>query len=333
MQPTAEPHSLLVYSNGDTFGDALIKLPAIGALRHAFPEAHITWLAGRGPSLYRGALAPLAEPWLDEVLADTGVGARWSELLRRPLGGRRFDLLIDTQQFLKTTLILRRIRHGLFISGAAGFRLSDRRPAGGRRPRGMLARLLQLVELAAGRPVEPIYRLALPARWREAAARLLPAGSRYVGLAPGAGQPQKCWPLERFIELGRRQAERGRVPVFFIGPDEQPWMEAIRTALPEARFPEWEEAGTGGPLLAIALAERLAVSVANDAGTGHMLAAGGQPLISLFGPTDPAKFAPNSQRLQLIRARDFGADAMDAIPLEAVDAALEAALQATEATS
>ncbi|HTH16123.1 MAG TPA: glycosyltransferase family 9 protein, partial [Magnetospirillum sp.] len=80
------------------------------------------------------------------------------------------------------------------------------------------------------------------------------------------------------------------------------------------------------PQLTIALARRLAAAVANDSGTGHMLAAADVPMVSLFGPTPPEKFAPATQRLIVVRAQDFGADAMDAIPVQAVADALAATL-------
>ncbi|MBM3603141.1 MAG: hypothetical protein FJX22_05130, partial [Alphaproteobacteria bacterium] len=54
-------------------------------------------------------------------------------------------------------------------------------------------------------------------------------------------------------------------------------------------------------LLTIALAQRFAVGVANDSGVGHMLAVANTPLVSLFGPTDPGKFSPISERLSLVR--------------------------------
>ena len=47
----------------------------------------------------------------------------------RPLAGRRFDLVLDTQRRLLTTLAVRRIRHGRFVSGAARYLLSDARPS------------------------------------------------------------------------------------------------------------------------------------------------------------------------------------------------------------
>jgi ADP-heptose:LPS heptosyltransferase len=76
-------------------------------------------------------------------------------------------------------------------------------------------------------------------------------------------------------------------------------------------------------MLTIALARRLSSAVANDSGTGHMLAAADIPLVSLFGPTPPAKFAPATPRLTVLRAQDFGGgDAMESIPVQAVAAAL-----------
>ncbi len=325
----AETKSLLVYVNGDTFGDALIKLPAIQALRSAFPGYHISWLAGRGGSLFCHSLAPTVDGALDDIVEHAGIGEHWHELLRRPLAGRRFDVIIDTQQFLKTSLILRRIPHGLFISGSAGFRLSDRRPPAGQgRATGMQARLMQLISLAAGHTVAPVYGVRLPAALPKLARHLLPDGPVYVGLAPGAGQAWKCWPLPRFIDIAQRQAAKDRVPVFFIGPDERAWVDELAAAVPTARFPEMEELGDQqpGPLLAIALAQRLAVALANDSGTGHMLAAGGIPLVSLFGSTDPRKFAPSCRRLKVLQAGEFGGRDMDTIPVDAVDAALDSLL-------
>lgn len=327
--PEFRPRTLLVYSNGDTFGDALIKIPALQGLRAAWPDSRITWLAGRGHTLYADTFAYSVGHCIDEVLDDAGIGEHWTELLRRPLPDRRFDLIIDTQQFLKTTLIIRRIRHERFVSGAVGFRLSDRRPADGKRPRGMLERILQLISLAAGRTVEPVYGIRIPAEYVAEATRLLPDGARYVGFAPGAGQPWKCWPLERFIAVAAACAAQSCVPVFFLGPLERAWQQPLAQALPAARFPELEplERVKPGPYLAMALGQRLAASVCNDSGTGHMLASAARPLVTLYGRTDPDKFRPNTPHHFAVRARDHGGSDMDAIPVAAVTAALERALR------
>ncbi|MFP5344496.1 MAG: glycosyltransferase family 9 protein, partial [Gammaproteobacteria bacterium] len=230
------PDTICVYVGLDLVGDGLVKLPFLRALRHAFPDARITWLAGKGPSVYAGPLAPLAANLIDEVIEDAGVGHRAAELLRRPLPDRAFDLVIDTQRRLLTTLILRKLCCRVFISGAAGFLLSDQRPQlPYRKPAAMIRQMLDLVAVASGRPAEPIAALRLSPAVTDAAARLLPAGPLYVGLAPGAGGRHKCWPLERYVELAQRQTAAGRVPVVLLGPAEAEWAGAFR-AVPGARL-------------------------------------------------------------------------------------------------
>lgn len=334
---TTLPSSILVYVGLDLVGDGLMKLPFVRALRQAYPDAAIVWLAGKGKSTYSGVLAPLVAGLIDQVVDDAGVGGDWSEMLRplagTPLHGRRFDLVIDTQRRVKTTLILKRIPHRLFVSGAAGYLLSNRRPRlGHRRPTAMIRQMLDLLELASGRPAEPVVtRLADGPADALARAVLGDDGAVYVGLVPGAGGKHKCWPLDRYLELGNRIARRGRIPVYLLGPDEVEWREAIRDAVPDAVLPLQDpRVGILGasPLLTIALAARLAGAVANDSGGGHMLAAADIPLLSLFGPTPPTKFAPFVSRGTVLRAQDFAGAAMSDIPLDAVDAALEALLAA-----
>lgn len=321
------PASILVYVGLDAVGDGLLKLPFVRALRSAFPAARITWMAGKGHTVYAGSLAPVVAGLVDEVLDQADVGSRVGELFaRRPLAGRSFDLIIDTQRRLLTSLIVRRIRHRRFISAAADFLLSDARPPKGwQRPAAMTRQLLALVELAADAPAQPDAPLPRDPDCERLADGLLPPGPTYVGLAPGAGGRHKCWPLDRFIALARRQHAAGRMPVFLLGPNEAPWAEEIRAALPQALLPLQGLSATP-PQLTIALGRRLAAAVANDSGTGHMLAAADAPLVSLFGPTPPEKFAPATRRLTVVRAQDFGAETMDAIPEDAVAEVLERSL-------
>jgi ADP-heptose:LPS heptosyltransferase len=312
--------SILVYVGLDLVGDGVMKLPFLSALRRLYPEARLTWLAGQGKTVYAGILAPLLTGLVDEVIEEAGIGLSAWELIARPLGGRRFDLVIDTQRRVVTSLVLKRIRHGKFISAAAGWALSDAAPVSGKAKRpSMIGQMFALLEAASGRPV-PVPPPVRPAPDLLAEAeRRLPAGPRYVGLAPGAGGKHKCWPLSNYIEIGSRLAAEGSVPVFLIGPAERDWETGIRAALPGALLPLTD---ADAPPLTIALGTRLSAAIANDSGTGHMLAAAGVPLLSLFGPTSPVKFAPAAERLSVIRAQDFGGEEMAAIPVEPVMAAL-----------
>lgn len=313
------PATILVYVGLDAVGDGLMKLPFLRALRAGFPSSRITWLAGKGHTVYAGTLAPVVAGLVDEVLDQADIGSRAAELFGpRPLHGRHFDLIIDTQRRLLTSLILRRVRHTRFISAAAGFWLSSARPGPGHvRPPAMVAQLMDLVALAKGGAVETAAALVIDPFTEAEATRLLPDGPIYVGLAPGAGGRQKCWPLDRFIAVAEQLTRQGRVPVFLLGPNEGDWAETIRATLPQALLP-LQAADKVTPLLTIALGRRMQAAIANDSGAGHMLAAADVPLISLFGPTPAAKFAPAAQVARVIRAQDHGGESMDLIPVQSV---------------
>ena len=332
-ESSSEIKSVLIYVGLDLLGDGLMKLPFVRALRSAFPEARIVWLAGKGKSVYGGLLSPLVNGLIDEVVDEAGVGLRWSELFREPLAGtplegQTFDLVIDTQRRLRPTLILRRIPHKLFLSGTLGQVFSDRRAGRGRaKPLALAAQLLQLVELASRRPSDTHYPLTLDPELTACADALLPSGPVTIGLAPGAGLRHKCWPLERFVALARAEREKGRRVVLLLGPGEAEWYEDLTAQLPDALFPlqDPRAAPHGEPaLLAIALGQRLSAAVANDAGFGHVLAAANCPLVSLFGPTSPDKFAPRVEPLRIVKAQSFGnGPEMSNIPVEAVGRSID----------
>src|SRR5215472_15883470 len=188
---------LLVYSGLELIGDGVMKLPFVRALKEAWPGARVTWLAGKGRTVYAHELAPLVAGAVDEIIENAAIGSHAAELWHRPLAHRRFDLVIDTQRRVLTTLILRRLRARMFVSGAARFLLSDRRPPRGyARPARLLDQLFDLIAIAGGAAVTPSFDLALGEPWREAALIALAPGPLYVGIAPGAGGAHKRWPRE-----------------------------------------------------------------------------------------------------------------------------------------
>ena len=321
------PKTVLVYSIEEISGDGLIKLPFVAGVRAAFPEAHFTWCAASGNSVYDGWLKPVVAGLIDELVLEGRPGlSNWDVLAPgRPLGGRKFDLLIDTQSNVLRALAMKRAA-GRLISPAAGFLLSDRKPAAW--PDAMTAQLETLLKLAAGEEagLRPI-QLADP-RARAAAEALLPPGAVYVGFGPGAGGPERRWPLDRYIELARRQHERGRAAVFLLGPSEHDYVQPIRERAPFALLPGENRTDSfqdvAGPLFTIALSGRLAAAVAADAGPGHMLSAGGAPLVSLFREKRKAlKFRPAAPRVEVLVAEDYGEKDIALIPTDAVDQALE----------
>ena len=324
-----QPKSVLVYVGLDRVGDGLLKLPFVRGLRQAFPNAHITWLAGKESSVYASCLAPVVKGLIDEVIEHAGIGLQLSELFKRPLGRRKFDLIIDSQKILWASFSLWRIPHKTFISPAGRFLLSSiKAPRGYKFPKSMQRQLLDLLELASGQTFKTPKNLNLDLGqdYRADALELLPGGKDYIGFAPGSGGKPKCWGLKNFIRLAKAEVKQNRIPVFFLGPQEPEWMAPVQAQVPSALFPLQIRDNNFDPLYTIALAERMSATVSNDSGVGHMMALGGKPLVSLFGPTVPEKFMPMANKLTIIEAKTFGGREMSFIPYDTVAKALQNSL-------
>lgn len=321
--------SVLVHVGLDRLGDGLLKLPFVHGLRDAFPNAKLTWFAGKETSVYASVLAPMVEGYLDEVIEYGGVGNRPQELLsKRPLAERQFDLVIDTQRIFWTSLSAKRIRHRYFVSPAARFLVSSVKPASGyKSPKSMQRQMLDLLELASGKSfaTPDKLNLAIPSEFREKAKAILADDKTYIGLAPGSGGRPKCWPLANYISIAKSVSEAGGTPAFIIGPQELEWIDDIRQALPQAVLPlqsSLNENSDYDPLLTIAICGRLAAAVSNDSGIAHMLAVAGTPLVALYGPTVYEKFPPMTDAIEVIKAEAFGSREMSVIPVSAVNQAL-----------
>ena len=299
-------------------------------MRSRFPEARTTLAVSIGGSAYATSLQPVVAPYVDEVIENVALclHKRQAVFGPRPLDGRRFDLVIDMQKTWWRTLAVRRIRNRFFISASRHFLFSDRWPRSFKKPDRLIDQFMMLLDATRQAPAVDLP----PPRWygeaeEERAHALLPAGSTYVGLVPGAGDRGKCWPLERYVALAQEQTKRGRVPVFILGPAEREWLPSLRAAVPEALAPGWHDGKLApelrSPMQIAALGSRLAVVVANDCGAAHMLAAGDPPLVSLFGYTNGTKYRPATTRSRCIEAKSYGSSDVAAIPYEHVSAAVE----------
>ena len=316
--------SILFHCAGGLIGDSLIKLPAILALKARCPDIKLTLSIRRGRTAFSAGLAPLVDGVIDEILESSEFGTRWTQTLKAPRD-RFFDTIIASVTKCKDTLALKRIAHTTFIAPWSDFRLSDCRPSVSFLDLPVYRQTQSLFELAIGEAIDLADTLQLPESYLTAAAEILPAGPSYVGFSPGAGKKIKCWPLANFIQTARTQISSGRVPVFFLGPEEEHWLPELREAVPEGLFPEYmyTDRSLKGPLFTIALARQIPVSVANDAGGGHLLAAGGRTLISLFGDTDPRKFEPPFGHRRVLSASEFNGKTVGQIPVSAVEKALD----------
>jgi heptosyltransferase-3 len=122
----------------------------------------------------------------------------------------------------------------------------------------------------------------------------------FAVIHPFAGSSKKRWPLDRFQALAARLASH--MPVeWCAGPeDEMPGARRFADLMELARW--------------LASAR---IYIGNDSGPTHLAAAVQTDVVALFGPTDPAVWAPRGGRVTVITAPP-GAPSMDAISVEQV---------------
>ena len=109
-----------------------------------------------------------------------------------------------------------------------------------------------------------------------------PRPKPYALIHPFASAPDKTWPADRFAATARALRDSGDLePVILSGPADDP-----------SPFAEFETL-RNAPLSLVKSAIRSAsMFIGNDSGPAHMAAAFGIPLVVLFGPSDPAVWAP-----------------------------------------
>jgi len=304
-------------------GDVVHALPVAAALRTRFPHGRVTWVVER-----REATLVEGNPDLDDVVrVDTRNWRRLRELtsLRDALGRlrrARFDVAVDLQGNVKSGLLTAatgaRVRIGfaaLRCREPANALFTNRRVEPPPSARHVVDQLLSLLAPLGGPTGPPMFWLPSPPAAEAAAEAFfvghgLKAADRVVVLNPGAGRPDKRWPLARFIELARRlRLAVGATVVVAWGPSEREQAHAIAEGAGALLAPPTSLDGL------LALLRRVSVVVASDTGPLHMAAAVGVPCVGLYGPTDPSRNGPYGPGHRILHAPDRTMGALTADPV------------------
>ena len=118
--------------------------------------------------------------------------------------------------------------------------------------------------------------------------------NNYVGFSITQGNVyrKKEWPLSNIVEICNKLVQKNKIPVFFIEKKNHELKNKIENLIPSALFPE-HETDLSSPALVTCLGKRLDFAISIDNGIMHMLSLSNVPMITLFGPTDSEKFAPD----------------------------------------
>lgn len=265
----ASPRLLVLRALG--LGDLLTGVPALRALRHAFPDHELVVatpealeplvsLAGAADTLLpAGGLEPLSwdGPPPDVAVNLHGKGPQSHELL----------------------CALEPARLVAFGNAEAGF-FGPR----WRADEHEVWRWCRLLQETLDIPADPhdllLRRPEVGPSTRKGA----------VVVHPGAAFPSRRWPVERFAEVARRAAGEGHDVVVTGGPDEV----ALATRLAAlAGLPDGAVlAGRTDLADLAAVVAHARLVVCGDTGVAHLASAFATPSVVLFGPVPPSQWGP-----------------------------------------
>jgi heptosyltransferase III len=283
---------LLLHPGG--LGDIILALPAVGLLREKFPAAGITLAANVDH------IAPLAGDWVERAVS----------LASLPL----HNLYSDEELPASDVCFWRSFDRIVSWTGSgdAGFvrkmkemhpeaRISSWRP-GPDEQRHVSQIFIDSLGFASGAAAGH-SRIRITRALHDAASGWFSEQNwdgrhAFIILHPGAGSKTKRWPSERFAELARRLALRGKRALIIDGPAEAGLARTIAEAVPGKAV----TAASSLPLsLLSAVMSEAEFFVGNDSGIAHLAAALGIPSAVIFGPTLPRHWAPLGRHVTVLR--------------------------------
>jgi ADP-heptose:LPS heptosyltransferase len=296
MGPDAPPRRLLVIKWG-ALGDMVAATPALAALRHSFPQAHITLLTNT-------LMQQIAPPGTlaDEILIHHerlhGLAAL-RELARvvRLLRARRFDTAVNLRWTSDRCAVLTRLSGAerRISSGPAGllglYTVRVPHPAGRYHE---IHRNLDIARAAGAAVIDetPVVHIS-PEHERFADTTLAAAALRPGGfcvLHPGASRPHRAWPPERFAAIAARlHGGMGIRTVVTWGPGERQTAAAVAAAAPDGAMLS-PETPTVGHLAA--LIRRGGIFLSNCTGPMNVAVAVRTPVVAILGSSDPTDWGP-----------------------------------------
>lgn len=287
------PPSILVV-RFSAIGDCVMAVPTAAAFRRAHPQARIGWVVEErcAPVVDSATLVDvLAEYPRQRWKARAWSVGTWREQLAfyAKLRRQRFDFGLDLQGHSKTAICLRLATPKRRLAARGTDPLARRLNPIAQIPDG----IVHTVE----RNLEALFELT---GIRGAAEFRMPdvlgevdigRDGRLATIGVGGGQPEKRYPTACWGEVAKGLLERGWRVAFLGGPGEDaPPVESASNLVGKTSLRE--------TMAWIAASD---LHLAADTGTGHLAAAYGVPVVSVFGPTDPAVFRPYSERARVLR--------------------------------
>jgi len=292
----------------ERIGDLMMVLPAIAAVRAFAPSARIELVVGS----WNAALAA-AIPSVDRVhtldaqwLARDGGGLGVPQLLKAASSWRRYhyDLAINFEPDLRSNLLLAAAGAEWtagYRSAGGGSLLDEAHDYDPTSHTADNARRLVETVFAATAPPQTHPLIVMPSGHVERARALLGGARRpVVAMHVSGGRPVKQWDPSRFADVARHLAVARQATILLTGSAaDRPLIEQVTRELPPATA--IDATGEADLLTLAAILNESELLVTGDTGPMHVAAAVGTPIVAVFGPSDPRRYAPRGPLDRVIR--------------------------------
>lgn len=278
--------SRIVVLRGGGLGDLIFAIPAMAALKAAYPGSTLTLL---GTPVHQALLAAVKSP-VDEVcVLPFSEGVRPGpedpaalEEFFRDMRARRFDLAVQVHgggRFSNPFLLRLGARHTVGTRTADAASLERTIPYVYYQHEPL--RSVEVAGFAGAPPLDLEARLEPAAGVRGSAAVTDDDGGQpLVVIHPGATDPRRRWPVERFAELASACAADGCRVVVVGDKSEHELAEQIAGLAASAAVTS--VAGQMDMSGLVSLMSDAAVVVGNDSGPRHLAQALGVPTVGIF---------------------------------------------------
>lgn len=312
---------ILIFSNGEKIGDGIIKLPLLYEVKKRLPDYHFTWVTNLGSTVFNSKLKNISYQYIDEIIEKADLKPYfWKPISSNyNFKDKYFDYIFDTQKTVYRTIALKRIKCDQFISACAnGFFSTIKIKKTNKARNYYLEDLYKLLDLIKKEDIDKDFKIEIPNLLQENLKIIFHSNKRYIGIAPGAGEKNKIWPLEKFIEVGKFYQKKNYEIILYLGPEEKDIKEKLKIEFPNAVLPEDLIKGFSNIEIIMGTTKFLSCAFANDSGISHILSTGYCPLIKLFGPKDSLKFTPKNKFIRTISSIEMNSKEVKMIPVERV---------------
>jgi ADP-heptose:LPS heptosyltransferase len=277
-------------------GDYVMSLPALQALRAAYPDAHVVLVGAPWHAAFlRGRPGPVDEvvvlpavPGMGGMQPDAPTGGLGEVLA--DLRARELDLAVQLHGGgAQSNPLVREFgaRHAVGLRAPGAPELDREVPYRYYQPE--VARYLEVVALVGASPVGEAELAVTDADRDEAQRGLAPGDGPLVAVHPGAADERRRWPVERFAALADALVADGARVVVTGSAGEVGLVDAVVSL---AAGPVTGLAGVLGLGGLAGLYSRCALVVSNDTGPRHLAQAVGAPTLGLFWCGNAINAAP-----------------------------------------